>query len=293
MSDLVALAQEIAKGQKDLEQIERDITHFSKVVDRKLEEKANILFNLRGLKTSLRTLCGEPEPVPGAAAGGAAAPIAAARGAAAPIAAAGDAAAPIAAAGDAAAPGTESTETLRKRSRSPEPRNREKTIAYDSVDGPVADKKAGQSSQKRGKTGTGKAAEKPVKPPLDPKTAKAVEKLLEHINRKKSSSSEKTEDEEDFDYHEDECGMSASEQKKPCWNEKSGWHNHVLERFKAWREHNYPFLFLSLLPQIRQDGLKTCTLGHFITVAHNVDHWHIPSVTSNLEWSRRLAEHLE
>ena len=323
MSDLVVLAQEIVKWQENLAEHEKNLLYFQEGVVKHQKEVTFCAKAIVDLKQRLAALCRKsPEPDAGAAA-------------------------PIAAA-------VSRPETSRKRSRSAEPRNREKTIAYDSVDEKEDDKKAGQSKSANGacykseeaggshgrqeqqSAGKGKQSacpwygnkselpcafsencpeccadpesaavfnnmipkkkrkeEKPAKPPLCPETAAAVEKLMAEINRKKSESSEKTEDDEDFEHHEDECGLSASEQKKPCWNTQTGWHNSVIERFEDWGRDNYPFLFLSKLSQIAQARLKTCTLGHFITVAHDVDLWHIPSITSNAEFSVRLAERLE
>jgi hypothetical protein len=175
-----------------------------------------------------------------------------------------------------------------------------------------ADPENAQMQKKQGKMR--KTTIKRDKAPLSAETAKAVDKLLQHIQQSESSGQEQlsktstksekakaeddaTEDDEDFDSesgHEDECGMTASEQEKPCWiEEMKCWETYVADKFDDWRADNYSFLYLSDLSQIAQHRLKTCTLGHFaLTIAPNVDLWYVDAVKDMEEWSKRLAEEL-
>jgi hypothetical protein len=134
---------------------------------------------------------------------------------------------------------------------------------------------------------------KAAKVPLTAQGAAAVDSVLRHINSKEKVSDDATEEDEDY-HDEDECGLTALEQAKPCWCQRLGcWETYVHDKFEDWRLDNYPFLNLTDLSQTAQNILKTCTLGRFITFAGDVDQWHIPAVQSIEEWSKRLAEFLE
>jgi hypothetical protein len=134
---------------------------------------------------------------------------------------------------------------------------------------------------------------KAAKVPLTAQGAAAVDSVLRHINSKEKVADYATTEDEDC-HDEDECGLTAKEQAKPCWCKALAcWETLVDEKFEEWRDESYPFLSLSALSDTAQYRLKSCTLGRFLTFAGDVDHWHVESVQSMEEWSKRLAEFLE
>jgi hypothetical protein len=69
MSDLVALAQEIVRWQKNLAEHEQSLLHFQKGIVKHQKEKTDCEIIILDLKRRLAALCGKsPEPDAGAAA---------------------------------------------------------------------------------------------------------------------------------------------------------------------------------------------------------------------------------
>jgi hypothetical protein len=159
----------------------------------------------------------------------------------------------------------------------------------DLLDAQIAQMQTPVKKRKRGAEPKRKAA----KVPLTAQGAAAVDSVLRHINSKEKVADYATTEDEDC-HDEDECGLTAKEQAKPCWCKALAcWETLVDEKFEEWRDESYPFLSLSALSDTAQYRLKSCTLGRFLTFAGDVDHWHVESVQSMEEWSKRLAEFLE
>jgi hypothetical protein len=316
MSDLVALAQEIAKWQKSWEESEANFLHFQEAMLKSQKQKDDCESVLFHLKNRMCALCKNDQPK------------------------------------SPEPPVTQHTVLLD--ANGARQFDREQTIAYDAVTGMqeagpsqaskkhAADKPAaggskelaaakpsgGGSKNARCPFVTGKAwlpcafkkacpeccadpesaqmqtpvkkrrrgaepKSKAAKVPLTAQGAAAVDSVLRHINSKEKVADYATTEDEDC-HDEDECGLTAKEQAKPCWCKALAcWETLVDEKFEEWRDESYPFLSLSALSDTAQYRLKSCTLGRFLTFAGDVDHWNVESVQSMEEWSKRLAEFLE